>query len=365
VIKSIVEAAARAPSGDNVQPWNFTWNGETLTVRFRPDLARHVLDAGFSASTIALGCLLESFRIAASVHGLSARFAFSGVPEQEGPCAEIRFVDDGRPPDALASALPNRTTDRRLYRRGSIPTKDLVEIWGEFDRKDVARFDCAGSISRDLLNFIVSAESLAGRHSSILPDTLPWIRFSRKEVARTQDGMPWRGTGVGLLEYPVLYLMRLLPQTFQLFRRTGMGAMQAARVKRLLQSSAGLLCLSTSETGPQALVSIGRLSMRLWLRLSQLGYGVQPLAISSLLMYNARHGMLDPETGQLFGGRYPEGERLFRREFGIPEGAEPVWLLRIGISDPLPPSWQTPRRDVTSVLRVSTENPVTGCSRQP
>lgn len=350
-VKSIIEAAARAPSGDNVQPWRFAWNGRILTIVFRPALARHVLDSGSSASTIALGCLLESFRIAASVHGLSAQFTFSDLPEHEGPCAEIDFIPDGQPADALASDLPKRTTDRRLYRHGALPTKDLVAIWNEFDRKDITRVDSCSSISGDLLRFIVSAESLVGSHSSIFTDTLPWIRMSQKEIARTHDGMPWRGTGVGVLEYPALYLMHLFPQTFQILRRTGMRAIQAARVKKLVQSSAGLVCLSTSGEGSQSLVAIGRLSMRLWLRLSQLGYGVQPLTISSLLMYNAKRGLLDPETERLFGARYPEGEVFFRREFGIPEGAEPVWLWRIGISDPLPVSWLTRRRDVETVFQ--------------
>ena len=343
----------RAPSGDNVQPWRFVWNGENLTIVFRPALARHVLDAGSSASTIALGCLLESLCIASSVHGLSAHFTFSGLPAEEGPCAEMHFVAEGKPSDALAGALPMRTTDRRLYRQGPIPTKEIVEIWNAFDRKDMTTVGWASSIAGDLLDFIVSAESLVGTHSSIFTDTLPWIRFGREEIVRTRDGMPWRGTGVGALEYPALYLMRLFPRSFQLFKRTGMGAMQAARVRKLLHSSAGLLCLSTSEDGSAGLVSIGRLSMRLWLRLSQSGYGVQPLTISSLLMYNAKRGMLDPETERLFGARYPEGERFFRREFEIPADAEPVWLWRIGISDPLPASWQTLRRNAESLLTFS------------
>lgn len=349
-VKSIIQSAARAPSGDNVQPWSFVWNGAILTVVFRPALARHILDRGSSASTIALGCLLESFRIAASVYGLSARFTFSGLPEHEGPCAEIRFVAEGLPADPLSSALPDRATDRRPYRHGLIPAKEISEIWNEFDKKDVTTVNCSGSISGDLLDFIVSAESLIATHSSIFMDTLPWIRLSQKEVARTQDGMPWRGTGVSSMEYPALCLMRLFPQAFYLLSRTGMRSIQAARAKSLLLSSAGLLCISTSEEAPQALVSVGRLAMRVWLRLSQLGYGVQPLTIPSLLMYNAKRGMLDAETERLFGARYAEGERLLRGELAIPADHQPVWLWRIGISDPLPASWQTRRRDVESVL---------------
>ena len=330
------------------------WTGTFLTVVFRPSLAHHVLDTGSSAPALAIGCLLESFRIAASVHGLSTQFTFSGLPQREGPCAELHFIEDGAPADKLSDALPKRTTDRRLYRRGPIPTKEVAEVWDTFDEKTAARVDCTASLPHDLMDFMLDAESLVGTHSSIFPDTLPWIRFTQQELARTQDGLPWRGTGISTGEFPALYLMRSFPRTFQLFRKAGMGAIQRARIKRLLQSSAGLLCLSTAGDGVPALLTVGRLAMRLWLRLTQMGYGVQPLTISSLLMYNAKRGMLDPETQRLFGARYAAGEVLLRRDCAIPAHAEPVWLWRIGISDPLPASWLTPRRDVESTLDVVT-----------
>jgi hypothetical protein len=235
-----------------------------------------------------------------------------------------------------------------------MPTREVAEVCDAFDDKAITRADCSSILSRDLLDFILSAESLVGKHSLIFPDTLPWIRFTRRELARTQDGLPWRGTGISIAEFPALYLMRSFPRTFQLFRKTGMDAIQKARIKRLLQSSSGLVCFSTFGDGLPALLSVGRLAMRLWLRLNQAGYGVQPLTISSLLMYNAKRGMLDPETQRLFGARYPAGEVLLKRDCAIPQGAEPVWLWRTGISDPLPVSWMTPRRDVESILEVAT-----------
>jgi hypothetical protein len=228
-VKSIIESASRAPSGDNVQPWSYIWNGKLLTIAFHGELARHILDAGLSASTIALGCLLESLRIAASAHGQSAPFTFLGLPGQDGACAEIRFIADSPPVDRLFAALPQRTTDRRAYRRGPVPEKELTEIWREFDENNVARVDFASPISSELLDFIVAAEALVATHSSIFPDTLPWIRLTQKEVARSRDGMPWRGTGIGPLEYPAVCLMRWLPQSFHVFRRAGMVAAELSR----------------------------------------------------------------------------------------------------------------------------------------
>jgi nitroreductase len=31
-IESLIELALRAPSGDNCQPWRFTWNDNTLAI---------------------------------------------------------------------------------------------------------------------------------------------------------------------------------------------------------------------------------------------------------------------------------------------------------------------------------------------
>jgi hypothetical protein len=349
-----VTAAARAPSGDNTQPWTFSWDGRVLTVLFDPGKAHHVLDAGFSAAKISLGCVLESAFIAASAYGLSAQYRFIGLSQEAGqPAAEVTFFANNRKPDALIDAIPKRTTDRRPFHKGALPVEDLNAVSQAFEERDVVRADFVDSIPADLFDYLVAAESLVARHPSIFPDTLPWIRLSDRETARTQDGMPWRGTGVNILQYPVLPLLRTFPRLFPVISRSGMQHVQRATIKRLLNSSAGLFCVSTAQPGTQALLSAGRLAMRLWLRLTQLGYGVQPLTISSLSVYNAKIGVLDPASVQLFGSRYAEGERIMRRAFGIPENHVPAWMLRTGLSSPLPSSWWTPRKGLETILRIT------------
>lgn len=347
-------AAARAPSGDNTQPWTFSWDGSVLAVLFDPGKAHHVLDAGFSAAKISLGCVLESAFIAASAYGLSAQYQFIALSQESGrSAAEVTFRANNRKPDALLDAIPKRTTDRRPFRKGSLPVEDLNAISQAFEERDVVRADFIDSIPADLFDYLVAAESLVARHPSIFPDTLPWIRLSERETARTQDGMPWRGTGVNVLQYPVLPLLRTFPRLFPVISRSGMQQVQRGTIKRLLNSSAGLLCVSAREPGSNALLSAGRLAMRLWLRLTQLGYGVQPLTISSLSVYNAKIGVLDPASRQLFGARYAEGERIMHRAFGIPENQVPVWMLRTGLSSPLPASWLTPRKGLETILRIT------------
>ena len=352
-IRSVVTAAARAPSGDNTQPWTFSWDGSVLTVWFDPSKARHVLDAGLSAAKISLGCVLESAFIAASAYGLSTQFRFAGMShEVRQPAAEVTFVANDRKPDALLDAIPKRTTDRRPFRKGRLPVEELNTVSQAFEDHDVVRADFVDSIPADLFDYLVAAESLVARHPSIFPDTLPWIRLSDREIARTLDGMPWRGTGVNVLQYPVLPLLRTFPRLFPVIGRSGMQRVQRGTIKRLLNSSAGLFCVSTAEPGTQALLTGGRLAMRLWLRLTQLGYGVQPLTISSLSVYNAKIGVLDPASVQLFGARYAEGEQIMRRAFGLPDNHVPMWMLRSGLSSPLPASWLTLRKGLETILRI-------------
>lgn len=321
---------------------------------FDPNKAHHVLDAGFSAAKISLGCVLESAFIAASAYGLSAQYQFIGLsPEAGRPAARLTFTASDQQPDALLDAIPKRTTDRRPFRKGTLPVEDLKAVWQAFEERDVVRADFVDCIPSDLFDYLVAAESLVARHPSIFPDTLPWIRLSDRETARTLDGMPWRGTGVNVLQYPVLPLLRTFPRLFPLISRSGMQRVQRRTIMRLLNSSAGLFCVSTAEPGAQALLSAGRLAMRLWLRLTQLGYGVQPLTISSLSVYNAKIGVLDLASVRLFGARYAEGEKIMRRAFGIPDDHVPVWMLRAGFSSPLPASWLTPRKGLETILRIT------------
>lgn len=353
-LKSLVALAARAPSGDNTQPWTFSWDGQILTVLFDPTKAHHVLDAGMSAAKISLGCVIESIAIAATAYGLSIRPSFLELQQgKAGPAAQVGFVKNGRTPDPLLDALPKRSTDRRLFQKGLMPGKELTEVWERFEQRDSVHVHFVSLITPDLFEYIAAAENLVSRHPTIFLDTAPWIRFTEAEITRTNDGMPWRGAGISPFQYPALQFVRAVPSAFPVVSRSGMRVVYSRRVQQLLRSSAGLFCISVRDQGPFALVEVGRLAMRLWLRLTQLGFGVQPLTISSLSLYNAKIGVLDENSRKLFGARYAAGEGILRKAFSIPADSMPVWMFRTGQSTPLPRAWFTRRKGLESILKIT------------
>jgi hypothetical protein len=237
-----------------------------------------------------------------------------------------------------------------------MPGEELTEVWEGFGQKDSAHVHFVESIPGDLRDYIIAAENLVAIHPTIFPDTLQWIRFSEGEIARTKDGMPWRGAGIDVFQYPALQFVRAFPAAFRLVSRAGMRQVYSRRVKQLLRSSAGLFCVSiVREQNPLALVGAGQLAIRLWLRLTQLSYGVQPLTISSLSIYNKNIGVLDEDSRRLFAVRYEEGERILRRAFGIPRDSMPVWMFRTGRSSALPTNWLTRRKGLETALQFTDE----------
>ena len=73
--EQILDLARWAPSGDNTQPWRFEIIDEHHLIVHAFDTRDHcVYDLDGRPSQIALGALLETIAIAASVHGLRAEF---------------------------------------------------------------------------------------------------------------------------------------------------------------------------------------------------------------------------------------------------------------------------------------------------
>ena len=352
-LRTILSLASRAPTGDNTQPWTFVWNGSLLEIAFDPVRAHHILDYSRSTSLIALGCLIESIAIAASQFGFSIEWDFRGFPEQEPRiCTGIRFTHTAAPADPLLPAVQIRATDRRPFKGGPLPATEMKDVWDRFDRKDSTFIHLAPK-SEPLVRYFLEAETLTGAHSRILKDTIKWVRFTRHEIQSTHDGMPWAGLGLSSMHYPAMRLMQKLPAIIAVANRAGLRAIQRQILKRPLTSSSGFVCISISGEENRSLIDAGRLAIRAWFRLNEMNYGVQPLTISSVLMYDQAKGIIDPESQRLFGPQFRQGEKVVREAFSIPPKLSPVWMFRTGLSNPMPESARTLRKPIDELLKVT------------
>ncbi|MGM0576451.1 MAG: hypothetical protein ACQEXJ_12040 [Myxococcota bacterium] len=350
-IRRIVSAAMTAPTGENCQPFRFTWDGERLAVHHDAERARHRLNAGDHASLLSLGAVAEAIDLAAAAEDLSLRFDLRREPRDD-VWAEVRLEPARRPTDPLVHALERRETDRRPYRGGDLGAPVFAQVHAEAERFPRCRLGMTGHVSRRLMRFLLECDEIIWRDRQTVFDALRWVRFTDDEVRRTRDGMTWRNLGYLPLQARATWLLTRWPAALDLAKLAGGKAQTRFILRRQIRSAAGLGCIALRDTGPESLVDAGRLALRVWVRLNRAGYAFQPMSLPSLCVYNERTGVLPSDLPEVVTRRLSRGHGVLTSAFGLPASAHPVWMFRTGRREPLPRSLRSLRRGVDDVLRV-------------
>lgn len=347
--------ANRAPSGDNCQPWRFQWDGTVLTVQRDGRRAGFLLDHDGELSRLALGCMLEALSLAAAGEGLGLTIEESAQDTRDGALwATVRLSPAARPPEPdeleLLRALSERTTDRRLYRGGAEDHPVFASLHAEAARVPGCVLRVCHRPGTELLDYVCDVDGYVWRHEDIYLDVMRWIRFSQREVEAARDGVPWCAMGIDLPEGTVPRFSRSR-LAHRLIRALGVQAVSRAWVRRQLTSSAALFCLAARPDGADA-VAVGRLGLRLWLRLTQAGWGVQPFTLPASLARATVRGSLPPRTRPEDAALFTRGREVLASAFGLSHGELPVWMFRTGQSTPLPSHMRTPRLPTERLLTV-------------
>ncbi len=125
IIHNILDLARWAPSGDNTQPWRFEIVSDNTVLVHGFDTRSHVLyDFDGHPSHIAHGAVLETIRIAATIHGLNAKWSIETSSDDRNPIYHVRLEQaNGVAPDPLFAFIKTRTVQRRPMR-----TTPLTEL---------------------------------------------------------------------------------------------------------------------------------------------------------------------------------------------------------------------------------------------
>lgn len=347
--QSILETALQAPTADNCQPWTFSWKNDQLQIIHDAAISEHPLNPKNSASALMLGCLIETIEIAALDAGYEITTQLKDLSaDGKALWALISFNETTKSADPLSKYIRIRSTDRREFEKGELSIQLLQEIKLLEKKYAPAELHVVSKMENKLQNYIIDAEQNLMDHAEILPAVMKWTRFTMNDARKTGDGISWRNMLAKVWELPVMYLVPKFPGFLNLVRPQ-MVKQHRARTLKQLSSSAGLVCVSTRQTANhfEGAVQAGRLMMRVWLRLTQLGYGVQPVSLATLPIFYQHEGLMD----SFFSKRsdfFKRGEQTLRNAFAIPEAQFPIWMIRTGISTPLPAELRTFRKPVTS-----------------
>ncbi|MEJ2596786.1 MAG: hypothetical protein P8Z00_00560 [Anaerolineales bacterium] len=355
--RRILELAGTAPSVDNAQPFYFRWEGERLAVFRDEGRDRRRGNAENYVSMVGLGCLMECTAIGASGEGLRAEmdFRYDGRG-LNAPWVVISFRPDPAKPDELLPGLKLRCSDRRQYQGGdpSDPVFGQAVADGEPFRGCALHFREPGDDK--LIDYLLRCERFLWMDKDILPEMLSWVRWSRKEVRRTRDGMPWQSLGVNFMTSRLMRLIAKSERFRRLAQRSGgpLRAQQKALEAQIL-SSAALGCITVQDTEAETMMRLGRVLLRTWVRLNLSGYGVQMMANPSMHVFQHVAGILPEDYPAESKQVFAEGERVLVEAFRLQESEIPAWTFRTGKSTPLPPEMRTLRLPLARILRPESD----------
>lgn len=347
-LEALLEAALRAPSGANEQPWSWSVHGPNLWLVGRNRFGESLLNYGDVATHLAVGAATENLVLRAHQLGLSVKLV---RPPERGKVAAIgfRFFRGNAPPDgceshlydALSSCIGGRHTNRRRISGGPLESDVLGALCAAAASISGCHLQFATDRSAvaELADVTGRAERIRMLHPAGHGDMMREIRWTPEEAEATRDGIDLRTIDLSASELAGLKMLRSpgVPPLLKRWRG-GRGLEKLTRSSLLASSAVGLL-LVTRQTLP-ARVDAGRALERVWLLATQRGLSLQPHTAAVFLFARAFGGGARDFDSETLGELHGLHARL-RAVFGAPGGE--VFLFRLFPScEPLERSLRRP-----------------------
>lgn len=260
--REILEAALRAPSAHNAQPWRLTRLGERRYLLWYAFEDKLLADPDDRDGIMAVGSFYETLRMAAEQRGVVASLTLCVRQHAAGiELAEVTLEGSTGSPDPLAGSVEKRQSNRNAYERAPLPAELAKDL------------EALGNILLDpdlIAPLVDRASVMAWNDSRFVTDLDGWTRFD--EVS--PDGMTVDCLDLSWLDQKAL--------KFALWRGKLPGwlaRVYAQRDVRLTRASAAMAILTTSDRRPETLFDCGRRLVRSWVAINAVGYSWHPMSI--------------------------------------------------------------------------------------
>ncbi len=275
--QTVAEAAARAPSGGNAQPWRIDFDDHALTLSLDP--TRSVtMDVEYRGSAVAVGAAMFNARVAAAAAGILGPVEWFAATPDTPLRGVLHFSDDDALQDPTLAALYGPMHARETNRR--IGTPEPLD-----DDTIQALTVAARSEGADLT--LLTAPADLDRAARIL-DACDRIRFLTPAVHREmRDEMRWPGdpdqdTGIDVrsleLDPADLAALDILrrPDVMDLLASWDTGAALGESTRNRVLASSALGVITTTGATLRDHARGGSALEAVWIAANRLGLAVHP-----------------------------------------------------------------------------------------
>jgi molybdopterin/thiamine biosynthesis adenylyltransferase/nitroreductase len=341
----IVDAARRAPSGGNVQPWRFEADEEEIRFYMVPERSTSSMDVRQRGSYVGMGAALFNARVAAaSLHSLGPIQLF---PEGR-PSHHVATMHLGSSTDPEIAALQPAVQTRSANRRMGTPSP--------IDEASLELMDRAVDREGARLHFVVDHDQL-GECAELLGDC-DRLRFLIPSVHSEMMGeLRWPGRD-SLEEGLDVRTLEMDPGSLaaaELLARSDVmghladwrgGRALGMRTRAAVMSSSGLAVITIPRADPTWYMRGGSAMERFWLVAEHLGLAVQPVA--PLFLYATTENDLIVLGGERHRDELFRLSEQFNGIWDFDEGETMVMVMRVFHAPP--PSTRSLRLPLAHVL---------------
>jgi molybdopterin/thiamine biosynthesis adenylyltransferase len=334
---SIVEVANSAPSGGNMQPWEWVFTKDGVLHLFHDrKRSESLLDFKGTGSLISFGAALENVRLTCLKMGIAVTIKTQITEFEEERIASIQF--DGKSKSSIPDSYEYLTPfiDSRLTNRLNEPRRPIQDSTFE-ELSDIAAeagfklrvFDQEEQIKKfakinGLMDW-VRMINVEGYN-----DFIKEIRWDHFEAEKTKDGIDLGTFDLDVADMAVLKMLNnAKAMKFIRDHKLGKGF---TRISDNTFKSASAICLLTAgEFSPKTFLNAGKTIQRMWIHANMKQIGFQPVT-ASLFMYHqllkGNSNTFTPFESELITKSYSEFENLVCKD----KTEEEIFLFRLNVT---------------------------------
>ncbi|SOD14449.1 Rv1355c family protein [Pedobacter xixiisoli] len=285
----LIEAAKKAPSGGNNQPWRWHYRNKKLHLFLDESTALAYLDPEFISSYASIGSAIENLLLASAVQQLEVKWQLT---PQFAPkhIAVFSFSAGQAPTNAeilLEQQIPLRHTNRKSPQRAEISDEDVSYLTDLITQtpgaeltfvKEPAKIKSLAEIATqtDLLRMFIPEA-----HEDFLVKEMRW---TAEQANLAQDGIGIHTLDLSNNDQMGMTLLRDRKMIDFLEKINGGSAFNRLLVQQFMSSSAiGLITMPNSEV--TSWINSGIAAERMWLGATSLGYQIHPVNVPLIFFY--------------------------------------------------------------------------------
>lgn len=290
--KEMIEAAIKAPSGHNTQPWKFKMFEDRIEII--PDYTKtlDIVDANNRELFISLGCATENLTIAASNLGYESILEIANTGD-----IKIHLNKSDILADPLFTEIDKRQTNRNVYESKIIADNILqrcLQVMPKEDKIHIYSWQNSSTQFDTLAKYIMEGNIRQLEDQNFKDELKSWMRYNNKSAESTNDGLSYDVFGAPNLPQ---FISKPIMSSFLNSKK------QNKTDKAKIESSSHFILFTTTDNDVQTWIRLGMYMERFILNLTKENivhsYINQPCEVEELRNNLSKELFLNNETPQI------------------------------------------------------------------